>query len=307
MCLVYMLFYRKKSLILVETTYIANILVTLLKLFLLFTCLSFQQPFRFDRNKNSRGIFFYVCEVYQQSLFPTTMSLLKVSVWNLRCTKKKCLVNCFHNQHRNNIFVHLDVISKSSDVLSSKYDHVILLGDFNVEWNETPMVSFCNSYNLTNFTRQETCFENPEKPKCIDITLTNKPTWIQATCAVETELSDFHWVTVSVMKITFRKLPPKLLKYRDYRNFDNSQFMNSIHSTLSRKENEVLEKDPDVFFNICLEVLHKHAPHKKNASWVITNLSCLKNYQKLLLQRSRLRNKFCLTYLKKTNLLTEIK
>ena len=62
MCLVYMLFYRKKSLILVETTYIANILVTLLKLFLLFTCLSFQQPFRFDRNKNSRGIFLYVCE-----------------------------------------------------------------------------------------------------------------------------------------------------------------------------------------------------------------------------------------------------
>ena len=221
--------------------------------------------------------------------------------------KKKCLVNCFHNQHRNNIFVHLDIISKSSDVLSSKYDHVILLGNFNAEWNETPMVSFCNSYKLTNLTRQETCLENPENPKCIDLTLTNKPTSIQATCVVETGLSDFHWVTVSVMKITFRKLPPKLLKYRGYRNFGNSQFMNSIHSTLSRNENEVLEKDPDVCFNKCLEVLNKHAPHRKKESGVITNLSCLKNYQKLLLQRSKLRNKLCLTYLKKKNLLTETK
>lgn len=142
MCLVYMLFYRIKSLILVETTYIANILATLLKLFLLLHVSHFSSLLGLIGTKTAVVFFCMFVRIYQQSLFPTTIPLLKVSVWNLLCTKNKCLVNCFHNQHRNNIFVHLDIISKSSDVLSSKYDHVILLGDFNAEWNETPMVSF---------------------------------------------------------------------------------------------------------------------------------------------------------------------
>ena len=39
--------------------------------------------------------------------------------------------------------------------------------------------------------------------------------------------------------------------------------MNSIYSALSGEENEILEKEPDVFLKICLELLNKHAPRKK--------------------------------------------
>ena len=39
--------------------------------------------------------------------------------------------------------------------------------------------------------------------------------------------------------------------------------MSSIHSELSRGENEILEKDPHVVFKIWLEVINKHAPRKK--------------------------------------------
>lgn len=123
------------------------------------------------------------------------------------------------------------------------------------------MVSFCNSYTLISLIRQQTCYETPENSKCIYLTLTNKPISFQTTCVVETELFDFH--RVSVMKLTFQKSPPKLLNFGDYRNFDNSQFMKSINSALSREDNEILEKDRDAFFKICPEVLNKHAPRKK--------------------------------------------
>ena len=46
-----------------------------------------------------------------------------------------------------------------------------------------------------------------------------------------------------------------------------------MHSALSREENEILEKDPDVFFKTCLEVLKNMRLVRKKTSGVITNLS----------------------------------
>ena len=47
------------------------------------------------------------------------------------------------------------------------------------------------------------------------------------------------------------------------------------------KKNEILEKDPDVFFQIFPEVLHKHAPRKEKRPGVMSNFSWPMNYQKL--------------------------
>ena len=38
---------------------------------------------------------------------------------------------------------------------------------------------------------------------------------------VFTGLSDFHKMTVTVMKTTFQKLDPKIIHYRDYRKYCN--------------------------------------------------------------------------------------
>ena len=73
------------------------------------------------------------------------------------------------------------------------------------------MKYFCKSYNLTNLIKQPTFFKNPEKPSCIDLILTIRSKSFQITCVIETGLSDFHRMTVSVLKMRFRKLPPELL------------------------------------------------------------------------------------------------
>lgn len=52
---------------------------------------------------------------------------------------------------------------------TEKYKNVVFVGDFNVGTEETPMKSFCKSYNLTSLIKHPICFKNPEKPSYIDI------------------------------------------------------------------------------------------------------------------------------------------
>ena len=126
------------------------------------------------------------------------------------------------------------------------------------------MKSFCESYNLTNLVKQPTCFKNPEKPRCIDLILTNRPKSFQTTSVIETGLSDFHRMTVSVLKMRFQKIPPRIISYRDFSNYHNANFINSLTEILFEGENtESFVKYSDCFYKVCTEVLNQHAPRKK--------------------------------------------
>ena len=81
---------------------------------------------------------------------------------------------------------------------------MLILGDFNIEIDEPHMKSFCETYNLTNLIKQPTCYKNPDNPTCIDLILTNDPRTFQSTCVIETGLSDFHLMTLTIMRKTFK-------------------------------------------------------------------------------------------------------
>ena len=138
---------------------------------------------------------------------------------NMRNTK--WLINCSYNPHKNNISNHLDRLSENLDTFSKIYEKMIILGDFNVEANEHHMKYFCESYNLTNLIKQPTCYKNPSNPTSIDLILTNTPRSFQSTCVVETGLSNFHLMTLTIMKKFFKKFQPNIINYRSYKNFTN--------------------------------------------------------------------------------------
>ena len=88
---------------------------------------------------------------------------------------------------------------------------MVLLGDFNVKNDEHHMKSFCENFGLKNITRQPTCCKNPSNPEFIDLILTNVPRNFQSTCVVETGLSDFHLMILTVMRKSFKKYQPKTI------------------------------------------------------------------------------------------------
>ena len=40
----------------------------------------------------------------------------------------------------------------------------------------------------------------------------------------ETGLYDFHKLFVTILRTSFEPLPPKIIKYRNYKNFDKDKF-----------------------------------------------------------------------------------
>ena len=105
--------------------------------------------------------------------------------------KKKWLLVCTYNPNKNLISNHLKEISKHLDNYFSKSDNYILLGDLNSEPTESAVRDFCEIYSCKNLIKDNTCFENPLKPYCIDLKITNKPKSFQSSVTVQTGLPVF--------------------------------------------------------------------------------------------------------------------
>ena len=58
-------------------------------------------------------------------------------------------------------------------------------------------------------------------PTSIDHILTNHARCFQHSGISETGLSDFDKLTFTVLKMFYAKQKPRIIKYRDYKNFNN--------------------------------------------------------------------------------------
>ena len=62
-------------------------------------------------------------------------------------------------------------LDKAPDTYS-KYDKVLLMGDFNTEISEQRIESFLYMHELCNLVKEKTPFKNLQNPSCIDLLLT---------------------------------------------------------------------------------------------------------------------------------------
>ena len=102
------------------------------------------------------------------------------------------------------------------DEHSKLYKNFLFLGDFNASVSEKCLQEFCNLNGLTSLIKKPLCFKNPDKPTCIDLILTNQTSCFQHIQVFETGLSEFHLLTVAEFKMSFQKLQPKIINFRDY-------------------------------------------------------------------------------------------
>ena len=185
-------------------------------------------PHRLDQNSNGGRLILFVREDIPSNLVEAEAKPIEGFYIELKLRNDKWLLNCSHNPHKNNIANYLKALSDFLDSHSSTYEKVLNLGDFNVEADDQNMKTFCDSYSLTSLIKQPTCYKNPSHPKCIDLILTNVPRSFQTTCVIETGLSDFHLMTLTVMRKSFKKLKPRVINYRSYKNFSKEVFRESL-------------------------------------------------------------------------------
>ena len=176
------------------------------------------------------------------------------------------------------------------DKLCAGYENIILLGDFNVEVKEKDISDFMSTYNLKSLVKYKTCFKNPDNTSGIDLILTNYPRSFQDSSTFETELSDFHKLTTTVLKQYFKKPKPKIVNYRDSRNFRNNEFRSELDNEILKQD--IINIEYQHFLNIFMEILNKHVPTKIKYLRSNQGKFMTKGLHKAIMKRSRLRNKF---------------
>ena len=97
-------------------------------------------------------------------------------------------------------------------------------------------------------------------------------------------------LTVTVLKMFFKKQSPKVISYRNYKFFSNDLFRTDLINEIS--SHGILEGDLTGFLNACKKSLDYHAPHKSKYSRTNPAPFFTKEINKETMTRSRLRNKF---------------
>ena len=152
------------------------------------------------------------------------------------------------------------------------------------------MTEFCETYNLKNLIHEPTCYKNPISPTCIDLILTNKHRSFQHSKTIETGLSDFHKMTITILKTFFQKKSPTIIKYRNYKKFDEQSFRHELKNELEKIDMENI--DYNIFHHTFINILEKYAPIKEKLIRANNAPFMNKNLSKSIMTRSKLRNRY---------------
>ena len=79
-------------------------------------------------------------------------------------------------------------------------------------------------FSLNNHIKAKTCYKYVSST-IPDIMPTNTTRSCQKTSTVTTGISDCHKMIVTCLKVNFKKLPPKKIMYRYYKNFNKNAFL----------------------------------------------------------------------------------
>ena len=247
----------------------------------------YNKPFRKDRNGG--GILVFIrdnipCKELQ-IIFFHEFEVLFIEV-NLSHSKW-LIVACYHTPSQNDDLF-FRKLSNQIDFYSKTYDNFFITGDLNCQEREPILSEFLNMHSAKNTVKEETCFKSVENPSCIDLFLTNKPSLFFNTSTINTGLSDYHKMVATVLRKTFQRAQPKVVSYRDYKNFDNELFKSSLKNALD----EINRPDYIKFEEGFLETLNKHAPVKQKTIRGNHAPYMTKGLRKAIMRRSELETKY---------------
>ena len=152
--------------------------------------------------------------------------LLDLVVIELNFRKQKWLLLSIYISSINRSLFY-EQMSSVIDYYSQSYKNIVLMGDFNTQPNDKNFQAIYQSHDLYNLIKNKTCFKSPSET-CIDLIFTNKKRSFRNTCAIDTGVSDFHRMVFTQLKLTFQKLPPKTIFYRDYKHSVKENFENDF-------------------------------------------------------------------------------
>ena len=121
--------------------------------------------------------------------------------------------------------------------------------------------------------------------------MTNRPRSFQNSCVFKTGFSDFHKMTVAVMKMSLQKLQPRITNCRDYKKFGNTNFREVLQFRLAIANTDANDTSFLKLFEIWQQATNHPALCKQKG---LRGHLIFKNkpLSKKVMKRTRLTNKF---------------
>ena len=251
----------------------------------------YKKPYRRDRNKHGGGVMIYVrqdipSDILIKHKLDNNIEAIFLEI-NLR-KNRLLLVGTYHSTHKihgTNDSLYFNQIRIALDTYS-RFDKFLLAGDFNVQEDEDDALDeFMNDTLAKNLVKEPTCFKNTENPSCIDLFITNSYRSFQHTTTVTTGLSDFHKMTVTVLKTTYPKAEPKIISYRTpYTSSELEHVLKENIDLMEEKTYECFENTVKKSIDTVSSV--KYRTLRPNEKPYVT-----KDMRKAIMKRTQLQNK----------------
>ena len=130
---------------------------------------------------------------------------------------------------------------------------------------------FTDLFSLTNLKSTAIYIKGPSCTS-LNATLTNKPKRFHDTSVFTTGLSDCHKLLLSYLRAYFKCLPPERIFYRDYKSFNQEDFLRELDSKLVKGTFYQIDEPFSVFLTVVKGLVDTHAPLKQS-----NNESIVKN------------------------------
>ena len=123
-------------------------------------------------------------------------------------------------------------ISKIISQAINKYDNILVAGDLNIDVSgskeliDNHFSELIDTFNLTNLVKTPTCYKTTRET-LLDVLLKKKPNSLQKTGVCETGI---------IFRSTFVRLSSKIIKYRNYKGFNENIFYHELDQTLLKGE-----------------------------------------------------------------------
>ena len=247
---------------------------------------------RRDRDKSGGGLIEFV----RKGFISKRLKKLEPKCSEVICSeftvsnKKWICFSVYRPPTQNNLECFFNELTTSLSQASVMCDNFIVMGDFNIDLNlpsheHDKLEEFCNLFDLSNLIKSNTCFTKTHSSKT-DLILTNNSNSFQKSGTTETGLSDFHKLISTFFKSHFSRLSPKAIYYRNYKNFDESKFIEDLIYT----DFSLQSDDPNENYSfLTREFSHLRKKFIRGNHAPFMN----KELRKAIYTRSRLRNKFC--------------
>lgn len=256
--------------------------------------------YRVDRYDRGGGVGFYVKHNYQANVLNIKeVDEMVEQIWaTIKINSVVLGIGVIYRPPRFNAIQSLNILESSVSDIIPLCDELLVMGDLNINLLKQNNVtdafdSFLNTFNLSQVVREPTrCLA--EASSLLDVVMLSDDNLLSGSVH-HRDMHDAtdHQLLFCDLNIAVPKAPPKLICFRDFKNFDKYKFNQDLHNVDWNNVFYQNSIDDKVNLLTCeiLKLFDFHAPFrtvrvtKPKAPWFTENLKILKQYRNHLLSK----------------------